>query len=90
MARVEQDKVEVVVFIHNFMIEGTIYTLTKERLSDFLNVPRQFIPVTGASIYLLPEKKLVDKVKFLDINKNYISAIFPRDERGEVTGESQG
>ncbi len=90
MAKVEQDKLDVVIFIQNFMIEGTIYTLTRERLSDFLNVPRQFIPVTGADIYLLPEKRLVDKVKFLDINKNYISAIFPKEERGDLTSESQG
>ena len=88
MAKVEQDKVDVVVFIHNFMIEGTIYTLTRERLSDFLNTHRQFIPVTGASIYLLPDKKLLDKVEFLDINRNYISAVFPKEERGEATSES--
>ena len=90
MVKLEQDHVHVVIFIQNFMIEGIIHTLLKERLSDFLNVPRQFIPVTRASIYKLPDKELVDKVKFLDLNKNYITAIFPKDERGENTSENEG
>ncbi|MFH1784158.1 MAG: hypothetical protein ABH868_04600 [bacterium] len=89
MVKVDQDHVHVVIFIQNFIIEGTIHTLMKERLSDFLNVSRKFIPVTSASIYKLPEKELVDKVKFMDINKDYITAIFPRDERGEDTSENE-
>ncbi len=83
MAKVKQEQVEVVIFIQNFMVEGTIYTLPGERLSDFLNVPMQFIPVTDGNIYILPERKLIYNVEFLNLNKNYISAIFPKKERGK-------
>ncbi|MFH1239203.1 MAG: hypothetical protein V1653_03720 [bacterium] len=85
MPKMEQEKVEIVAFIQNFMIEGTVYTLPGERLSDFLNMPKKFIPVTKASIYQLPEKKLVYQVDFLNLSVDYISAIFPKPgERGEA------
>ena len=89
MARVGQDQIRVVVFIQNFMIEGTIYTLSGERISDFLNTPMQFIPVTDVNIYILPERKLVYEVEFLNLNKNYISAIFPKKERGKQSSENK-
>lgn len=78
MAKMEQEQVEVIIFIQNFMVEGTVYTLPGERLSDFLNMPKKFIPVTKANIYLLADKQLVYQVDFLDLNVDYISAIFPK------------
>ena len=78
MPKMEQEKVAVVIFIQNFMIEGTVYTLPGERLSDFLNVPKKFIPVTQASIYQLPARELIYKVEFLNLSVDYVSAIFPK------------
>jgi hypothetical protein len=80
MSRPEQEKVEVVIFIQDFMVEGIVYTLPGERLSDFLNVPKKFIPVTSASIYQLPTRDLVYKVEFLNLSVNYISAVFPKPQ----------
>ena len=83
MAKMEQEKVVVVILIQDFMIEGTVYTLPGERLSDFLNVPKKFIPVTQASIYQLPDRKLVYQIEFLNLNVEYVSAIFPKPKELE-------
>ena len=60
------------------IVMNAVYTLPSERLSDFLNVPKKFIPVTQASIYQLPGRELVYRVDFLNLNVDYVSTIFPK------------
>ena len=76
--------------MQNFRIEGKIHLPEKGRLTDYLAlVERKFIPVTQASIYLVPSNELLHSVDFLSLNKDSVIFIFPKQiiqekERGEL------
>ena len=75
MKGIESEKV--VICLEDRKIKGTIYN-PRGRLTDFINDPqKQFIPVTHPTIYSLDEKeKLIERLKFLKLNKNFIVSIF--------------
>ena len=77
--RVEKEKIEVIIFTPHHKIEGTIYLYPSSRLTDFMNVTTAFIPVTDAKIYALTDDRLLFSGNFLNINKNNITMIFPKD-----------
>ena len=82
---VEQDKIDVIAFISGHRIKGTIYVHHGGRISDFLNVPNKiFIPLTNAQIFTEDETKPIYKVPFMNLNRNYVIAMFPADEAKKV------
>ncbi|MFH1459095.1 MAG: hypothetical protein ABIG64_01805 [Candidatus Omnitrophota bacterium] len=77
--KVSQTEVEVTIFMQNSRIEGKIHLPEQGRLTDYLAlVERKFIPVTNASIYLIPSNELLYSVDFLSLNKDFIICIFPK------------
>ena len=76
----ERERIEVVIYLRSCKIKGVLHLPPQGRISDFINAPvRQFIPITDAEIESITEEKWSYKVKFLNLNKNEIVTIFPRE-----------
>jgi predicted YcjX-like family ATPase len=76
----QREKIEAIIYLRSCKIKGTIFLPPGGRLSDFINSPvRQFIPVKDASIESITSDKWSYNVKFLNLNKNEIVTIFPKE-----------
>ena len=76
--KVERERVEVIIYLGDFRVEGVIHLPPQGRLSDFINAPqRQFIPVTCATVYRGDSTEPIYKVELMLVSKRFISAIFP-------------
>lgn len=74
-----KEPTEVVIYLQDARIEGTIYLPIGSRLSDFINDKDiQFLPVTDVKVIPLKEKEKSYSVEFMNLNKNYIISIFPK------------
>lgn len=79
--KIEQAKVAAIVFLEDYIIEGTLHISLGMRYSDFFNkLKKDFIPVTNASIFSRDKKRLLYKANFMVINKNKIDSITPKEE----------
>jgi len=77
----DRDEVEVIIYLRNCKITGKMFLPPGGRVSDFVNSPvRQFIPVTDAVIDSITDDKWKYSVKFLNLNKNEIVTIFPKED----------
>jgi len=79
---------KVVVITSDMKVIGTIH-LPGGRLTDFLNSKgasetELFIPITDASIYPKDSDDLLYFAKFLGINKEQITLIFPLEDNSDV------
>lgn len=78
---INQETISVIVFIPEHRIKGTIYVHQGGRISDFLNVAnKNFIPLSNVRILSGDGTKLIYKVPFMNLNKNYIIAMFPAED----------
>ena len=76
--RVEKNSLKTVFFTDKFKITGQIYILPQERLTDFLTAgTSSFLPVTDAEIKTIDNDKIIAKTKFLNLNKNEVTIIYP-------------
>ncbi|PKM92798.1 MAG: hypothetical protein CVU80_01430 [Elusimicrobia bacterium HGW-Elusimicrobia-4] len=77
--RINKERHDVTIYLHDCKIDGAIYLPPGGRLSDFINVPmKQFIPVTNAVISAIKSgEDWKYEVEFLNLNKNSIITIFP-------------
>lgn len=79
---------KVVVFTADTKVIGTIH-IPGGRLTDFLNSKgasetELFIPITDASIYPRDSDNLLYYAKFLSINKEQVTLIFPTEDNSEI------
>ncbi|MEW5766271.1 MAG: hypothetical protein AB1797_01420 [bacterium] len=86
MLKSEYDKINAVIFTDYYRLEGTIHVKAGDRFSDFLNVSKDFIPLTNVSLYTMPDNTLLYQVGFLGLNRKDITIIFPANERKRETG----
>ncbi|MEW6379037.1 MAG: hypothetical protein AB1611_05460 [bacterium] len=82
---------KVVIFTSDTKIIGIIH-IPGGRLTDFLNSKGNaeselFIPITDASIYPKDSDNMLYFAKFLSINREQITFIFPLDDDSEVAME---
>ncbi len=78
--RIEREKVPVIIYMKDFKIEGNLHIPPGGRLTDFINISnKQFIPVTDAVIYN-PKSESLYNVGLMQVNKNFIQALFPKEE----------
>lgn len=84
--KTKKDNINVLVYVQDYKILGTVYLPLGGRLTDFLNTKglgaegEVFIPVTDASIYSISDGSLIHYTPFLNINKDKILFIFPQDD----------
>jgi hypothetical protein len=78
--RGKREKLEVVIYTQTHKIVGTIHTMPASRLVDFMNSKAvdSFMVVTQATVYTLPEEKLIQAADFFAINKRAIMMVFPK------------
>lgn len=79
---------KVIVFTGDMKIIGIIH-IPGGRLTDFLNntggsETELFIPITDASIYSKDSENLLYFTKYLGINKEHITLIFPLEDNSEI------
>ena len=75
---INKTKLQVVFITERSRVEGEVHIVNYSRLTDLMNAANNnFIAVTHAKVYNLPEGKLVYALDFLDINKNSIIICFP-------------
>ena len=76
----ERDEIEVIIYLRSCKITGKMFLPPGGRVSDFVNSPvRQFIPVTDAVIDSTSGENWRYSVRFLNLNKNEIVTIFPKE-----------
>ena len=63
-------------------IRGCIHVRKGDRLSDEINQPNLFLPVTNAEVYT-PEGDILYRSKFLALNRNHIVWLMPVEQRQE-------
>jgi hypothetical protein len=71
-----------------YAIRGYVHVRKGERMSDELNLPNVFLPVTGAEIYS-PEGEILYMSDFLVINREHIVWLIPIEE-GQDKPEQPG
>ncbi len=79
--KIDKESFEVVIMTATLKIVGTIYTLPQERLTDFMGESTSNnLPVTNATIYNLADGSLIAKTKFLSLNREDVTVLFPSSE----------
>jgi hypothetical protein len=75
-----KDKVQVVVYMDDWRIEGDLHVLADSRLTDALNARmKDFLAVTDAKIFDARTGELLKTVSWVDINRASISIIHTVD-----------
>ena len=62
------------------VIRGNVHVRKGDRLSDEINLPNLFLPVTGAEIFNLEGEKLVS-CNFMAVNREHIVWLLPLEEQ---------
>jgi hypothetical protein len=76
----KKDKVQVVVYVDDWRVEGDLHVLSESRLTDALNARmKDFLAITDATIYDARSGETLVKTKFLDVNRTSISIIYTID-----------
>ncbi|MFZ6030333.1 MAG: hypothetical protein ACOYYS_21685 [Chloroflexota bacterium] len=75
---VTKEGIPVVIQMESHHIRGYVYVQEDERLSDELNRPTQFLPVTQAVVLDAAENKLYE-AQFLAVNRSHIVWIYPEE-----------
>ncbi|MFN3995473.1 MAG: hypothetical protein ACK4GR_02960 [bacterium] len=77
---IKKEARRMVIFMEGYRIEGYMYLIPGGRLVDELNKNTTFIPLTDCIIYDKDSSLEIDKVSFMVVNKNFVSAVFPTEE----------
>ncbi|MEW6041642.1 MAG: hypothetical protein AB1633_08985 [Elusimicrobiota bacterium] len=78
--KIIREPVKVIIYMESCRIRGVIYLDLDTRLSDFINTEINFLPITDALVESVSDRKWSYRVKFMNVNKNYIQSIFPEKE----------
>ncbi len=78
--QIEKDKFHAVIFTATLKIEGVIYLLPQERMTDYLGeTEKVFIPVTDATVTSINSGEVLHTTPFLSLNKNEVMVICPTE-----------
>lgn len=88
----KREKLEVVIYTQTSKITGNVHTMPASRLVDFMNskAGELFIVVTGASVYSLPDERMIRTADFFVLNRKAIMMVFPASPGSPVTPEQPG
>lgn len=77
---ISKDVIRVEIYTITHHIRGNVHVRKGDRLSDEINQPNLFLPVTQAEILKLDGEKL-GKRDFLAINREHIVWLMPAEEK---------
>ncbi len=81
MAKIEKETKRIIAFTSNFKVEGDIHVHIGARLSDYIEtLTKSFIPLTRVIIYKIGEDKPIHHTNFLELNKDEVVIISPKEE----------
>ncbi|MGD0154001.1 MAG: hypothetical protein ABSC17_09665, partial [Thermacetogeniaceae bacterium] len=69
---------QVTIYTNRNIIKADAHGFPKMRLTDLLNSPDGFIPLTNAIIYDLESKEEITRTSFVSINKGVIDLVFEK------------
>lgn len=73
-----KEQVRCMLVTNGWRIEGDVHVLSGSRLTDSLNTKaNDFLAITNAAVYDVETGKQLYKPRYIAINRNNISAIFP-------------
>ncbi len=76
--RVEKESIEAVILTERLRIVGCVYMLMDERVTDFMeSTANQYLAVTDGVIYNIDPEKCIDRIAYLCLKKEHITAIYP-------------
>jgi CTP-dependent riboflavin kinase len=75
---INAERTPVIIFTKSYRIEGKIYVSAKARITDFLLVAKNFIPVTEAEIKDMNGTVLMTS-DYLSVHRDNIEVIAPVD-----------
>jgi len=70
-------------------IKGYIHVRKDQRLSDELNKPDPFLPITDATVFT-PDGKVFSTSKFLAVNRAHIIWLLPEEEDSDIESSAGG
>jgi len=79
--------VRVVVILSQYRVTGKIHLHPGQRLSDYVNSVKNFIPMTDTRVYQLDGKTEINRIGLLEVNIQHVLLIYPL-EGEEVPSES--
>lgn len=72
-----KDKIQSVLLVDTWRVEGWMHVLAESRLTDALNSKsRDFLAITDAAVYDAASGKLLFETAFLAVNRMSISIIY--------------
>ncbi|MEN3015601.1 MAG: hypothetical protein ABDH21_06075 [bacterium] len=77
---VKKEPVRIIAITDDYRVEGYMYIIPGGRIVDELNKTNQFLPLTDCIICDKNTSLEIEKVKFMALNKDKISILFPADE----------
>ena len=79
MAALKQPRVtiKVVIILSQYRVAGKVHLHPGQRLSDYVNGVKDFIPVTDAHVFQLDGKTEINKMSLLEVNVRHILLMYP-------------
>ncbi len=75
-----ENMTKVVIFTHQYQIEGYIAHFSDTRLTDYLLETKSFIAVTNAEVRNYEGRQLVN-APFLNVNRDHIEVVVPKEPK---------
>jgi len=84
------EKMEVVIYTQTHKIVGNIHSTPGSRLVDFINSKASdlFMVVTDATVYELPDEKLIQVAEYFAINRGAIVMVFPKQPAAPIISDA--
>ncbi len=79
--------VKVIIILSQYRVTGKVHLHPGQRLSDYVNGVKDFIPMTDARVYQLDGKTEVNRMSLLEVNVRHVLLIYPL-EGEELPSES--
>lgn len=84
--KIQKEKIPVVVMTTQYRMEAEIHVVSGGRLLDELNKERDFVPLTGVTVYDLHGGNPLDTIDFLAVNKRSVIFVAPAVSVSEAPG----
>lgn len=75
--RAVKERVPVILLTSHYRLEGEMHVAPGGRLLDEINKERDFIPLTGVSVYEISSETPLDTLNFMAVNKNLVVMVAP-------------
>jgi hypothetical protein len=79
---------KVMIVLSQYRITGKIHLHPGQRLSDYINGVKDFIPVTDAKVNKVDKEEEINHMKLLEVNVRHILLVYPLEGK-ELPSESE-